>query len=414
MAKFSYKAKKGLKDIVEGTIEAQNKEDALDKLFNEGLHPITVYSDVEEKIGTGDGKKRKGLSRFSIILPRKVTAHEVLIFTQKLTILLKAKVELLAALKILHEQSENPFFGGIILQIYNHTREGKSFSNSLNKFSHIFSYLYINIVKSGETSGALDIALEQISEFLSREEAMRKKITVALAYPALLLLVGLSSIFVLMNFVVPRLKPVFAGLGDKLPLLTKIILEMSEVSHKNWWVILVAAAAAVTAMRLPGGREALRETARKIKAKLPVVKRMIKNQELAQFSRSFSLLIHRGVPALEALGVVTPTLGEPHLRKSFKQVYDMVASGKNLSASMENATDLPGFFIKMVAVGEESGRLAEVLGEISHSYNQQVESDIALVSSLLEPLLILFLGLILGTIVLAILIPTFQITQMVS
>ncbi|MBU1122119.1 MAG: type II secretion system F family protein [Candidatus Omnitrophica bacterium] len=413
MAKFFYKAKKGLKDIVEGTIEAQNKEDALNRLFKEGLYPISVSYGIKGEIPSGKVIQAKpSIANIKIEFRKKITSHQILVFTQKLAILIRAKVELLPALKILYEQSENPFFGEILLAIYNETREGRSFSNSLRLYPKTFSSLFVNIIKSGEASGALDTALDQINEFLSREEAMRKKITVALAYPSLLLFVGVSSIFVLINFVVPRLKPIFDNLGEELPLLTRLVLGVSEFSNKSWWIILPAVAGFILVLsRMPGGGSFFRETARKIKGRLPIVKRMIKNQELAQFSRSLSLLLERGVPVLDSLAVVTPTLEDPRSRKAFEKVYDSVSAGKSISASIEELTDLPNFFTKMVAVGEESGRLSEVLSEISGSYNQHVESDISLVSSLLEPLLILFLGLVLGTIVLAILIPTFQITQ---
>ncbi|UCD14902.1 MAG: type II secretion system F family protein [Candidatus Omnitrophota bacterium] len=413
MAKFFYKAKKGLTSIVEGTIEALNKDDALNKLFKEGLHPISVSPAAGESIKAAPEKK--GVKKLITGFRRKITSHQILVFTQKLAILLKARVELLPALKILYEQSQTPFFGEVILEIYNETREGRSFSNSLSLFPEAFSSLYVNIVKSGEAAGALDTALDQINEFLSRQEAMRTKVRVALAYPSLLLLVGVSSIFVLINFVVPRLRPVFANLEEQLPLVTKIVFKVSEVSNKSWWVILAVAAASLLVMlRLPGCKSLLKEMTRKIKMKLPVVKRMIKNQELAQFSRSLSLLLGRGVGALDALSIVTPTLMDPVLQRDFRKVCETVASGKSLSSSIKNLTELPDFFTKMIAVGEESGRLGEVLDEISRAYNQQVESDIALVSSLLEPVLILILGLVLGTIVLSILIPTFQITQIVS
>lgn len=412
MAKFKYKAKKGLNDVVEGTIEAQSHDDVLNKLFDEGLFPISI-----ETFSAKSADKRPGPKSIKTLLRkhrRRINFHQILVFTQKLAILMRAKVELLSSLKIIYEQTENPAFQEIILEIYNATREGKSFSDSLGRFPQIFSSLYVNIVRSGEASGALDSALDQITHFLSRQGALRTKVAVALAYPALLLTVGLASIFVLINFVVPRLKPIFANLGEDLPFITKIVLQISEISNHSWLIILAGlfiffSRAAYSAK----GKLFLQRLVGNLKIKTPLVKDIIKNQELAIFSQSLSLLLKRGVPALRALEIVTPSINNLKLRKELEQVFQDVAAGGSMSRSIESSTNLPAFFTKMIAVGEESGRLAEVLDEISSSYNQQVEANIAVLNSLLEPALILFLGLILGGIVLAILIPTFQVTQIV-
>jgi len=414
MAKFKYKAKKGLDEIVEGTCEAQSQEDVLNKLFDDGLFPITIEP-VGAKAAAKERPAAKSIKTLLVRHRRKINFRQVLVFTQKLSILIRAKVELLSSLKIIYEQTENPSFQEMILEIYNATREGKTFSDSLARFPRVFSSLYVNIVRSGEASGALDSALDQITEFLSRQEALRTKVAVALAYPVLLLMVGLASIFVLINFVVPRLKPIFANLGGDLPLITKIVLQISEMSNRSWLIISGGAVIFFIGTGYSAkGKLFLQRISAGLKTKVPLVKDIIKNQELAHFSRSLSLLLKRGVPALRALEVVTPTINNLRLRKELEQVFQDVAGGGSMSRSIESSTNLPPFFTKMIAVGEESGRLAEVLEEISFSYNQQVEANIAVLNSLLEPVLILFLGLILGVIVLSILIPTFQVTQMVN
>jgi type II secretory pathway component PulF len=344
---------------------------------------------------------------------KKVTVKEVLVFTQKLTTLSRAKVELLSSIKILYEQTESPRFKEVILEVYNGTKEGKPFSESLSHFPGVFSPLYVNLVRSGEASGHLDVALEQVSEFLYREESLKSKILVAMAYPALLLSVGLVSIFVLINFVIPKLKPMFDGLGGKLPLITKIILNLSALSNKSWVYIFGALAAAVAFLYFQKGSKFFGGIIRNVKMHLPVVSRLSRNQEMTHFARSLGLLLNSGVAALKAIEIATLTVENPRSKEELKKVYQEVAQGQRLSKSMEDHTHLPSFFVKMVAVGEESGRLGEVLEEIARSYTQQLEGDIALISSLIEPILILSLGLVLGTIVLAILLPTFQVTQIV-
>jgi len=404
--KFTYKAKKGLYQILEGEIEADNQDEAVSKLTSQGLFPVALNEVIPVETPAQKAKKSNRPRR-------KVSSKEVFIFTQKLTTLIRARVELLSSLRIIYEQADNLTFQEIILDIYNFTKEGKAFSESLSNFPKIFSPLYINLIKTGETSGKMDFALEQISDFLTRDDKLRTKIKVAMAYPVLLLFVGLASIFVLINFVVPRLKPLFEGLGKDLPLITRVILKMSELSNKTWWMAAGVVAAVILILYYQKGSSFFGNLLTKVKMYIPVINRLAANQELAYFSRAFGLLLKSGVPALKSLEISTPTINNPRLKEELNKVCAGVASGQALSKSMETFTSLPKFFTKMIAVGEESGRLTEVLEEIHNSYDQQIESDIALVTSLIEPVMILVLGLILGTIVLSILLPTFQITQMV-
>ncbi|MDO8536212.1 MAG: type II secretion system F family protein [Candidatus Omnitrophota bacterium] len=407
MPKYSYKAKHGLEETLEGSIDATNQDEALQKLIAKGLFPITIkeYSSKEK------GARKKFRIRIG---PDKITSGELLTFIRKLATLTRAKVELLSSLKILYEQTENGRFKSIVLDLYNATKEGKPFSESLARYPGVFSFILVNIVKAGEASGRLDASLDQIAEFMQREESLKNKILVALAYPGLLLMVGLVSIFVLINFVIPKLRPIFNSLGSKeLPLITKIVLKVSDLSNKSWWIFVIAIVIFVVLLYQQKGLPYFKNIMGRLKTRLPIVKNLSVNQELAHFSRSLALLLTSGVPALKSLEIVTPSIDNRELKEELKKVCQQVAAGKTISKSMEDSTGLPNFFTKMVAVGEESGRLSEVLTELSRSYTQQIESDIALVSSLIEPVLILALGLVLGTIVLSILLPTFQVTQMV-
>lgn len=405
--KFIYKAKKGINETVDGIIEAQSQAEALNKLIAKELFPITIT----EETSTAQPLSRKPPKNKRV--RKKINSWQILNFVQKLTTLVKAKVELLSSIRILYEQTENMLFKDVIYEIYSDIKEGKTFSDSLSRHPKIFSALFINIIKSGEASGRLDFALEQIDEYIYRQESLKNKISIALAYPILLLFVGIISIFMLINFVVPKLRPIFEGMGKDLPLITKFVLKVSDISNKNWlWIIGLLILAGVI-IYYQKGSVLVNNLKRKIKMNLPIVRRLLRNQELAHFSRSLSLLLNSGVSALKSIEVASLTVEDPVLRKQLNKVYEEVSSGQSLSKTMSDHTNLPDFFIKMVAVGEESGRLGEILNEISRSYTQQLETDIMLISSLLEPVLILALGAVLGLIILSILLPTFQITQFV-
>jgi type II secretory pathway component PulF len=413
MERFVYKAKKGLEEVVEGTIDAENKEEVLSILLEKGLFPIFInkYTPAEVRPPSTVEKIHK-IKRKKI--KKRISSKEILIFTQKLTTLIRAKVELLLSLRILYEQMDNIKFQEAVLDIYNTIKEGKTFSEALEHFPGVFSPLFVNLIKAGEASGRLDSSLEQISEFMFREESLRTKIYVALAYPMLLLFVGLASIFILINFVIPHLKPIFEGLGKDLPFITKVILNFSSISYKNIWIVITFIVVLfIFGLYSPKGNYFFRDLIERLKRGIPIVKRLTQNQELAHFSRALAMLLKGGVPALSSLEIATPSISNRKLREEFKKVCQGVASGQELSKCMEAFTRMPAFFIKMVQVGEESGRLTEVLEEIAQSYTQQIEADIALITSLIEPVLILALGIIMGGIVLSILLPTFQITQIV-
>ncbi|MFH1459367.1 MAG: type II secretion system F family protein [Candidatus Omnitrophota bacterium] len=411
--KFDYKAKKGVNEVVEGVIEASSQNEALDLLGEQGLFPISVEAAVitfEQK--QAQAKKKSYLKKLKIF-SKKVNSRQILIFVRKLSTLIRAEVDLLQALRIIYEQTEHEAFQKVILSLYSDVKEGRPFSEALSKYPQYFSSLFMNIIKSGEASGLLTEALNQISEHLARADNLKRKITAALAYPGLLLMVGFISVFVLINFVIPRLGNVFESMGQELPLMTKLILEFSDFSAKNSGIVIGIILGSVLAIIPLKGLYFFKIIGGRIKRKMPIVKGLIKNQELAQFAVSLYLLLKSGISILESLKVAALTVEDPVLKKELISVYQQVTRGETLANSFSSFTSMPDFFTKMIAVGEESGKLPEVLEEVAHSYTQEVEASITLISSLLEPVLILVLGLILGVIVLSILLPTFQITQMV-
>ncbi len=406
MASFSYKAKKGLDDIVEGVINADDQADALFRIEQLGLVPVSVERAM-------DGRPALPAKPARSVRKRGISSADVLDLVKKLTTLTRAQVELLSSLRILHEQTENPEFQALILEIYNMTKEGKPFSQSLSKYPRIFSPLFVSLIKAGEASGKLSIVLEQIGDFMSREEGLKNKVRVALAYPVLLSGVGMVSIFILLNFVVPKLRPILESMGHELPWFTLCILQLSAFVNKSWVLGLGVLAAAVVALYVFKGRDVVYKAIRKAGDLVPVVRRLSINQELTYFTQALALLLKSGIPALKAFEIAAETVASVVLRQELATACRMIAAGETISKSLHGYTSLPDFLIRMVAVGEESGRLVEVLEEIAASYRRQIETDIAVVASLLEPVLILVIGLIMGAIVLAILLPTFQITQFI-
>ncbi len=405
MPKFAYKAKRGLDQHVDGVIEASGEAEALNKIIAAELFPVSMRELPP------DVKPRSPSVPW--LMNKRVSAADVHIFTKKLTTLIRARVELLSSLKIIYEQTDNQRMREVVQGLYNSVKEGKVFSEALAAYPEYFSPLFINIIKAGETSGRLDLSFEQIAGFMGRDAALSNKVKTALAYPAVLLMVGAVSIFILMNYVLPGLKPVFLNMGTKLPFITGVIFGVSDFSRKWWPAVVIGCAAAMLLLLRVKGNRFFRDAGARLKRRVPLLKRMALNQELAHFASGLSLLLKSGVPALKSLDIATLTVEDGRLKAGLKKAGRDIASGQSIAKCLQNYTDLPVFFTRMVAVGEESGRLSEVLDEVASSYTQEVESDISLVSSLLEPMLILGMGAILGTIVLSVLLPIFQITELV-
>ena len=410
MAQFAYTAKRGLNETLEGSIEAENQDAAVHRLMEQGLFPVRIEP---VRIGPPAASQPQAKPPSPARTRRRVTSRDLLLFTQQLTTLVRAQVDLLSAVGILHDQAEESRFRQILGEVAAATKGGQTFSESLGRFPEVFPPLYVNIVKAGEASGKLDAALQQLGESLGRDDALRRKVRSALAYPVLLLFVGLGSLFVLMTFVVPKLETLFLDLGGELPAMTRVVLVMSHLCRRGAvWVILLVVGGVGIVIRRRGGA-VIGQMAGQLMRRLPVVKRLIVNQELLHVAGSLNLLLRSGVPALGSLQLVTPSLGDPRLRAQMSRACERVALGESLSKSVGVEGALPPFFVKMIAVGEESGRLDEVLEEIARAFEQQIEADIATISSLIEPVMILCMGSILGAIVLSILLPIFQITQTV-
>jgi type II secretory pathway component PulF len=410
MERFHYKAKRGLNEVVEDFIEAPTQEDALNLLSARGLFPVLIERAAQVALPPDEKPRLAGAAPAPAPSLLKLTPRDRMLFTRKLATLIHARVELLSALKILFEQAEGAHLRQLVQLLFNSIKEGHSFSESLGRFPGFFDPFYVNMIRAGETSGRLDLSLEQVSAFLEKEERLKTKVLTALAYPVLLICVGAVSLAVLIVFVIPKLSPVLKGIG-RLPLATRWLLAVSEVAHRYWLPMALLLAGSVLAVIAQRRNPFFAAAAVKVKKAVPIVRDLVRNQGLANFSWSLSLLIRSGVPIYQALRVSAQIISDREIGKRLEQVCEQLRQGQTLSRSLEQQNALPPFFVKMLAIGEESGKLPDVLQQISDSYAQEVETSITVLSSLLEPVLILGLGSVLGLIVFSLMLPLFEITQ---
>lgn len=400
MPRFVYKAKTGPKDIIEGIIEAENKDRAVTKLNQLGYFPITLNE---------EGIKSERSGGLSLNFFKKVAQKDVGIFTRRLSDLLDSGLTILRALDVLHNQTENQSLKEIIQDVRNFVRDGGSFSDGLTRHPKVFSNLYISMVKSGEVGGMLDAVLSRLADFAEKEEDVRGKIRASLAYPILLAMLGTVTIFILLTFVIPRLVTMFVDMGQTLPLPTRILITISIFFANYWWLILALIFIIVFLIRRKGKTSQGRYALDIFKLQIPILGDFITKTEIARFSRTLGTLLGNGVPIIQSLEGVSEVVGNEVLRRGVERMRLDIVDGATLSKTMAKTKYFPEFVINMIAVGEEGGELEKSLSKVAEAYERESDKTVKLMTTLLEPIMILVMGSIVGFIVISMLLPIFQI-----
>jgi len=405
--KFSYKAKKNLNEIVDGQIEGSSVEQVLEDLQAKNLVPILVEPLADAKPAPA---ARKSADNRPKIKSGKWGTRQLVLFTQKLYNLINSRVELLNALRLLEKNSDNQAEKVLLDDIIRNIKDGISFSDCLSRYPKYFPQLYINIVHTGESTGKLKEALAQLLSYLRRFEDLKLKVKQALAYPIFMSLAGVGTIFVMLTFVLPRLAGMFEDFQAQLPLPTQILLNIANFLKQYWVFIIAAVSIFIFALRFKSQDKP--SVLERVKYRIPIAKDIIYKQSLANFSRSISLLLQSGVNLLSALGDAAPVIGNPVYIEQLGQVRKDISEGVPFSVSLAKFKIFPVFFVQMIRVGEEGGRLDSVLADIAESYEKEIESDLKILSSLIEPAIILVLGLVIGAMVIAMLLPIFNMNSL--
>lgn len=404
MPRFIYKAKHGPAEVKEGKIEAENQNQAAAKLSSMGFFVLSIEEETAAFI-----KKSKG--RFLFF--KSIRLRDLSNFTRQLSNLLDSGLTMLNSLSVLIDQSENPHLKHTIGLIRDDVKGGTTFSAALAKYPKVFSVLYVNMVASGEISGSLENVLRRLSDFMEKDEESISKVRASMAYPALMAFVGFVTIFVLLSFVAPRLTAIFIDLGQALPLPTKILIGISSFFARFWVLIIIAIIIAITVfsrwLKTKDGKT-LFDAA---KLKTPFIGPFIQKIEIARFGRTLGTLIGNGVPIIRALRVASTTLGNTLIKQDMEEARKAVVEGASLSVSIRKSRHFPAMVTNMIAVGEESGTLEKSLFKIADAYDTEIDRTIKTITSLLEPGLVLFMGMVVGFIVIAMLLPIFQLNLMI-
>jgi general secretion pathway protein F len=406
MGTFQYTATDSTAKIVRGSMEAANERAVVTWLRDNGYYPVKIGQFAVE------AAERPGLVRLPTRFARGPSAQDVLAFTQQLATLLEAGMELDRSLAILLDLADNPRFRSILRGILADIQAGSSFADSLAKHPRLFSRLYVNMVKAGEAGGVLEAILARLSGFLERSKAVRDEVTSALIYPLLLLLVGGAAVVVMMNFVIPRFAQIFADTKQLMPLPTRILLAVSTFTTTYWWVFLGVIVVGLIALRAYLQTEQGRLQWDQWKLELPLLGGLVREIEVSRFARTFGTLLHSGVPVLAAASIVKETVTNRVIAAALSRVQEGVKRGEGISGPLRATGAFPSFSVHMTKVGEETGKLEEMLIKVADTYDERVRRTVKRLTSLLEPVLILLLGAIVGFIVLSMLLAIFSINEL--
>ena len=392
MPTFFYKAKKGPREVLTGEIEAINVKDAAAKIDTLGLFPITI----EEK-------------KLSIRKSSRVSSRELVEFTHQLSSLMLSGSNLLPSLNTLGASIEYSSLNPVITQIITQVKDGHDFSKALEAHPKVFSQLYVSLVRAGEVSGSLGENLKRLAEFMEEERDFRANLVSVLTYPMLIVAVGILTVIVLLNFVIPKVVKVFSEVEQALPAPTLFLVNMSSFFTHYWLVILVLVIVAVIA-----GQQYLQSKAGKFDwhrtiLKLPLVGDIITRIEICRLAKTLALLLKNGLPIDRAVNVLSFTITNTFLRSKIEAVGAQIKEGTALSEAMRNVGVFSASFVNVIKVAEDSSNLDAALFTTAESYQKEISRRLKRVLNILEPLLILIVGLVVGFVVISMLLPIFSL-----
>ena len=413
MPLFAYTAVDAQGKTHQGTVEANHAADAATAIKKQGQFPTNITETT-----TAAGKaKGKGFSlSFSMgggAGTGKVPAKVLTVFTRQLSTLISAGLPLLRSLRTLSKQEKNANLKKIMGILAESVEGGTTFSEALAQHPKAFNKLYVNMVKAGELGGVLEIVLTRLAEFAEKSQRIRGKVTSAMVYPAVVLVIAVGIVTFLMLFIVPKFEAIFKDMlgGRPLPAITQIIMDLSRFIQGNFLLIAAVLTVAVIglrfALRLPGIAAAVDS----YKLKLPLFGDMLTKTSVARFSRTLGTLVSSGVPILQALQITRDTAGNERVSAAIESIHDNVKEGESMVAPMEASQIFPPMVVSMVQVGEETGQLPDMLTKVADVFEEEVDVAVAGLTSLLEPVMIVLLALIVGTIVVALFLPLITIIQ---
>ena len=398
MPAFSYTARTATGELKSATIEAANKEDVVNQLKRLRMNVVKVEEQSKTK------SKTKG----------SIGMRDIVIFTRQFSTMINSGLPLVQALDILSKQSENPVLQAVTRQVVFDVESGHTVADALGKHPNAFSELYVNMVAAGEAGGILDTILMRLATFMEKNDALVRKVKGALIYPGVISGVAGSAIAILLLFVIPTFQVMFASVGLALPLPTRIVIWMSESLQAWWWAIIVGVFLGFNALKKYYATSNGQLAIDKLLLKAPVLGDVIRKSAVSRFTRTLGTLISSGVSILDGLEITAKTAGNRVISDAIMASRASIAGGDTISAPLMKSGVFPPMVISMIAVGEQTGGLDEMLSKIADFYDEEVDAAVGGLLALMEPMMIVFLGVVVGGMVVAMYLPIFDMINAVQ
>jgi len=402
---FAYKVRDKSGKLVEGQLEAENAQLVVSKLRSMGYVPI----EIEQQ-----GKQSLSRDLKIPLLSDRIKLKDVSVFSRQFATMINSGLSMLRSLYILAEQTESKPLADVAGQVRLDVERGASLSAALAKHPKAFNSLYVAMVRAGEAGGVLDSVLQRLATTIEKQVELRRKVKSAMTYPAVVSMLVFLLVTAMLLFVIPMFQNIYGQLGGKLPVPTQILIDISNVVRHLWFVVFGAEIGAVFAFRKWIGSEEGRKRWDAIKLKMPVFGGLARKTALARFGRTLSALVRSGVPILESLDIVCETSGNYVVSEAVRDTQQQVKRGEPLSRRLEEHPVFPPMVVQMMAVGEETGALDEMLDKIADFYDQEVEATVNALTSLIEPILIVIMGVVIGGMIIALYLPMFDVINLIK
>ena len=393
MAAFTYTARDAKGELKSAMVEATNREDAISQLKKQRLNVIKI--DEQTK------KKKAG----------KVATRDIVIFTRMFSTMINSGLPLVQAMGILAEQSENPNLRDVTKAVVFDVESGNTVADALRKHPNAFTDLYVNMVAAGEAGGILDTILMRLAVFMEKNDALVRKVKGAMIYPAVIMTVAAGAIVILLVFVIPTFIKMFAEAGIALPLPTRIVIGMSHALQSYWWLLAAVIFFGVISLKKFYATSGGKLTIDRLMLRAPVLGDVLRKSAVSRFTRTLGTLIGSGVSILDGLEITAKTSGNRVIQDAIMESRSSIAGGETISAPLKKSGVFPPMVVSMISVGEQTGGLDEMLGKIADFYDEEVDAAVSGLLALMEPVMIVFVGVVVGGMVIAMYLPIFDMVN---
>jgi type IV pilus assembly protein PilC len=400
MAVFVFSGRTRGGQTITGEMEAANREAVVARLRSQQVIATAVRSKPKDITIPGLGTK--------------VTDKDIVVFTRQFATMIDAGLPLVQCLEILASQQDNKTLKKTLTEIRQSVEGGSTFAAALKQHPKIFASLYANMVEAGEAGGILDTILNRLAQYMEKAMALKKKVKSAMIYPSTIVTVAVAVVIFLLIFVIPTFKAMFEGFGAALPLPTQIVLELSRLVISYFWVGIGAIVGVIVAIRWWYGTPSGRTNIDRLLLRMPIIGMLIRKVAVAKFTRTLGTLISSGVAILDGLDITARTAGNKIVEIAVLRTRASIAEGKTIAEPLRESGVFPPMVVQMIAVGEQTGALDAMLGKIADFYDEEVDTAVANLTSLLEPVLMVFLGIVIGGVVIAMYLPIFKLVTVVG